>query len=178
MTYILIINYETDAERKRIDYAIERWEGRVRIWKPKGVVLMLEGSREDFNEFLEDMLSRLEFRPDDTIERKVRVLEASQIETKIDKKTKRLLYETTIDSETVKRFIDYLMAKLGAAYEFSDGIFKVYSAYTKKGQVRIGLRIDTAEITTLEIQIEGYGEVVEFISGRLKNEIESFLGGG
>ncbi len=178
MTYILIINYETDAERKRIDYAIERWESKVKIWKPKGVVLMLEGSKEDFNEFFEDMLSRLEFGPKDKIDRKIKVLEANWIDAKIDKRTKRLFYETTIDGETVKRFVEYLMAKLGAAYEFSDGIFRVYSAYTKKGQIRIGLRIEAAEVTTLEILIEGYGEVVEFIAGKLRNEIDSFLGGG
>ncbi len=178
MTYILIINYETDAERKRIDYAIERWENRVKVWKPKGVILLLEGSREDFDEFLEDLLSRLEFRPGETPDKKVRVLEANEMVTKIEKKSERLLYETTVDSETVKRFVDYLMAKLSAAYEFSDGIFRMYSTYTKKGQVRIGVRIETTEITKLELLIEGYGEVVEFISSRLKNEIESFLGGG
>jgi hypothetical protein len=178
MGYLLILNYESDAERKRIDYAIERWDERVKIWKPKGMILMLEGSSDELNEFLEDILSRLEFKPEDSPKRKVKVYEVHRLRAEVEKKAERLFYETSIDAETAKRFINYLMAKVNAVYEYSDGFSKVYAAYTKKGHAKIVLRIEEKELTIIEILIEGYGEVAEFLAAKLKNELDSFLGGG
>ena len=45
--YMLIVRYESDAERKRLDYAIERWENKIKVEKPKGAVILVEGNEED-----------------------------------------------------------------------------------------------------------------------------------
>ena len=44
--FLLILDYETDAERKRIDYAIERWQNKLKISKPKGTIIVIDGKQE------------------------------------------------------------------------------------------------------------------------------------
>ncbi|HID43090.1 MAG TPA: hypothetical protein EYP30_04815, partial [Archaeoglobaceae archaeon] len=63
MGYLLILSYESDAERKRIDYAIERWRTKLRVNKPKGAVVILDGGEEELNRFIEDLFSRIELEP-------------------------------------------------------------------------------------------------------------------
>ena len=44
--FLLILDYVSDAERKRIDYAIERWQRKLKIKKPKGTMIVLDGKQE------------------------------------------------------------------------------------------------------------------------------------
>lgn len=167
MGWFLVLNYESDSERKRIDYAIERWRNRINIKKPKGMTIVLEGNENDFRSFLEDIFSRIDVEPDRIAADKVEIYRIEKYRPEISAKTKRLYYETTEKEKTVKKFFDYLMAKLNASYEYSTGAAIVYTAYTKKGQARIEVRIDGKEITRVEILIEGYGEAVDFVAGRI-----------
>ncbi|RLI82000.1 hypothetical protein DRP04_04930 [Archaeoglobales archaeon] len=176
MEYLLILNYESDAERKRIDYTIERWRNRVSIRKPKGAVVVLKGSESEFSDFIEDLFSRLELEPNESPEGKVEVYLLEKYKPVVEKKVRRLSYESTESLEIVRKFLDYLMAKLNASYEYSSGISKVYTAYTKKGQARIDVRIEKGEVTKITILIEGYGEVVDFLAGKVDYEIKTFLG--
>jgi len=58
--YMLVLDYESDAERKRIDYAIERWQNKLKISKPKGTIIIIDGRQDKIDEFVEDLCSRLE----------------------------------------------------------------------------------------------------------------------
>jgi len=58
MEYLIVVDYHSDAERKRIDATIDRWRSKKDISKEKGVVIRLEG--EDNDDFLQDLYSRLE----------------------------------------------------------------------------------------------------------------------
>lgn len=176
MEYLLILNYESDAERKRIDYTIERWKGKIDIKKPKGAVIILRGEESEFNRFIEDLFSRVEFEPNKGPESKVEVYLLEKYRPEVEKRVQRLSYESTESSEVVRKFLDYLMAKLNASYEYSSGISKVYTAYTKKGQARIDVRIEEGGVTRITILIEGYGEVVKFLAGKIDYEIKTFLG--
>ena len=55
--FLLILDYESDAERKRIDYAIERWQSKLKISKPKGTIIVLDGKQE----IIDDICSSLFF---------------------------------------------------------------------------------------------------------------------
>ena len=52
--------YESDTERKRIDYAIERWKEKTDIVKPKGTTIIFKGANID--KFLDDLYSRIEIK--------------------------------------------------------------------------------------------------------------------
>ncbi|RLI80700.1 hypothetical protein DRP04_07815 [Archaeoglobales archaeon] len=175
MKYILVINYGSDAERKRIDYAVERWSGRIKAAKPRGTVLIVEAS-EEVNAFLEDLHSRLEV-DERSKDEKIQVYKAEIVRPRVEVRRKDISYETREDAASVEKFARYLISKLGGSYEYSAGPFKVYAAYTKKGHAKIGVSIKGNEKTKIRIFVEGYGEVVDFIAKRIDEEFRIFLGG-
>ena len=171
--FLLILDYETDAERKRIDYAIERWQNKLKISKPKGTIIVIDGKQDRIDEFVEDLCSRLE-----KSEEKVKIHRISKYAPEIEKNVKTIAYQTKEQRDFLEKFIDYLMAKLSASYEYSSKIGKVYKVYTKKGQAKLEIVLrDRGEGTDVNIAIDGYGEVVDFISAKIDNEMNTFLGG-
>lgn len=172
MQHLLILEYQTDAERKRIDYTIEKWSSKpsVLLTKPRGVVVLYEG--DNLDEFLEDVYSRI-----DAASGPPRIYSLEESHTAVRKKIKRLDFSTTRSADTVENFVNYLLAKQSALFEFSDGIQKVYSARTRKGQVRLVVTIEAGTPVHCRITVEGYGEVVDFVAGRIDEEMNVFLGG-
>ena len=174
---MLILSYESDAERKRIDYAIERWRTKLRINKPKGTVIILDSNEEEFNKFIEDLFSRIELEPDKKPESKVEIYRIERITPEVEKRKKMLCYEADENVETIWKFLNYLMAKINASYEYSIESAKIYTAYTKKGQARIEIRVEKRERVKITVIIEGYGGVVDFLARKMNEEIKTFLGG-
>ncbi|MFO7966090.1 MAG: hypothetical protein R6U44_00630 [Archaeoglobaceae archaeon] len=177
MEHLLILNYDSDAERKRFDYATERWKNKIKIKKPRGALVILDGDDNEISKFVEDIFSRIELEPDENPSDKVKIYKLEEYEPEVGKKTKRLSYESKEDEKTINRFVDYLMAKLNGSYEYSTGTAKIYTVYTKKGQARLEYNISKKELTRAVISIEGYGEVVDFIAKKVDDEIGTFLGG-
>ena len=171
--FLLVLDYESDAERKRIDYAIERWQKKLKISKPKGTIIVINGKQDRIDEFIEDLCSRLE-----ESEKKVKVHKISDYEPEIEKKIRKISYQTKEKRMFIEKFIDYLMAKISASFEYNSKIGKVYKLYTKKGQANLEIILqDDSEVTSITIVIDGYGDVVDFIKSKIDNEISTFLGG-
>ena len=170
MEYLLIVDYESDAERKRIDYAIERWGDRAEIFKPKGTAMIFRGAKID--EFLEDLYSRLEGD-----RRKVGVYRMEEYHPEVEEKTIRLRYECKEEVEVLEKFLSYLMSKVNAGYDYRTGNTKKYFVTTKKGQASIEITLKNNETTDLLITVLGYGDVVEFLARRIGEEMNVFLGG-
>ena len=171
--FLLILDYESDAERKRIDYAIERWQDRLKIMKPKGTILVIDGKQEQIDEFVEDLCARLE-----KSEEKVKIHKLNNYAPVVEKNVKKIVYQTTEQRKFLEKFIDYLMAKLSASYEYNSRIGKVYKLYTKKGQAKLEIAMQDKNMgTNITIAIDGYGDVVDFISDKIDNEMNTFLGG-
>jgi len=173
MQHLLILDYRTDAERKRIDYTIEKWSAKkdVAVTKPKGVVVLFEG--KDLPEFVEDVYSRMESGASPP-----KIYAVKESAPAIDKKARRLSYATERSAEIVENFVNYLLAKQGAAFEYTGGGRKVYAARTRKGVVRIAVAIEAGkeEVRCL-IAVEGYGEAADFVATRIDEEMNVFLGG-
>jgi len=170
--FLLVLDYESDSERKRIDYAIERWQRNLKIIKPRGTVIIVDGNQNRIDEFVEDLCSRLE-----KSEQKVSAYEINKNMLEIEKNAKKITYQTTENREFIEKFIDYLMAKLSASYEYKSKIGKVYKLYTKKGQTTLEISLqDKEDKTNIVITIDGYGEVVDFISEKIDKEMRTFLG--
>lgn len=177
MEYLFTIDYGSDAERKRIDYTVERWSDRAKIKKPKGSVLLFEGS--DVDEFIEDLYSRL-----DTDAGKVEVYTVEPYEPAVEKQNRKLVYESSERFEAVQSFLNYLMSKFGASFEYSTDNASYYTAYTKKGQAQLEIRWIGCTCENEEeernlrfvVSVEGYGNVVDFIADRLDEEMSIFLG--
>jgi len=170
--FLLILDYESDAERKRIDYAIERWQRSLDINKPKGTIILVDGKQSKIDDFVEDLCSRL-----DDSEKKVTIHTIEQYVPEIEKNIRTISYTTPEQKEYLEKFIKYLMAKINASYEYKTDIGTVYNVYTKKGQATLTISLQSGESTThIRISIDGYGDVVEFISDKINSEMSTYLG--
>ena len=168
-----MLDYGTDAERKRIDYAIERWQDKLKIKKPKGTILVIDGKQERIDEFVEDISARVE-----NSEEKVKIYKIKSYTPEIEKHIRKISYQTTEQKDFIEKFVNYLMAKLSASYEYGSKIGKVYKVYTKKGQAKLDIALQSKEEgTNITIAIDGYGDVVDFISDKIDNEMNIFLRG-
>jgi len=169
--YLLVLDYETDAERKRIDYTVEKWQGELKIRKPRGTTIVVEGDKKTVEKFVEDLCARLE-----RSEEKIEMYKIEEHKPEIEKNEKKLFYESTEDEAYIKKFIDYLMTKLNASYQYKSKIGKVYKMYTKKGQTNLEVSIKNKDgETVVTITLEGYGDVVDFISNKIDGEMKTFL---
>ncbi len=166
MEYIVLVSYESDAERKRIDYLVEKWNLR----KLKGIVIHVDA--ENPQEFFEELFSRLEGNVDE----KVEVYEVKRVKKKVETKKKRLEFTIKEEKKIVERFIDYLLSKMNASYVCSDALAKVYSVYTRKGKSDVKVEIRGNGKTTVIFEIEGYGDVVDFLAEKIKSELRLFAG--
>lgn len=166
MKYLIVIDYDRDTERKRIDYLIEKWSQRANIEKIKKIGLLVDIDNVD--EFISDIISRLETNP----EEKVKIYEVREVKKYVPLKKISLSYKIT-NKEEVESFLNYLMAKLGASYQCSIGNVKRYDVYTKKGRcsISVGLHRDL-----LIFDIEGYGEGVDLIKNKIDNDMRLFIG--
>jgi len=169
MEYLLVVDYGSDAERKRIDYAIERWGDRAEISKPKGMAIVFKGANID--EFLEDLYSRL-----DGDRRTIEVYRMEEYHPEVEEKTKRLRYESKETVDVLEKFLSYLMSKINAGYDYRSGSTKKYSVTTKQGQASVEITLKSNETTDVLITVMGYGEVVEFLARKIDEEMEVFLG--
>ena len=168
MQYLVVLAYESDTERKRIDYAIERWKEKTDIVKPKGTTIIFKGA--DIDKFLDDLYSRIEIKTN-----KIEVYNLSEYSPDIDIHVKELVYRDIENVEFTQKFLEYIMNKLNASYENTDNLGKYYTVNTKKGQGQISLSI-ISEQKCIKIRIEGYGEFSEFISKKIDEEMMIFLG--
>ncbi|MCK9322941.1 MAG: hypothetical protein RBR05_02425 [Candidatus Methanomethylophilaceae archaeon] len=168
MDYLILVDYQSDAERKRIDYAIERWKDKGKIHKTKGTVIHYAG--DDVDDFLDDLYSRLSVGTGS-----VHIFAGDIYSPDINEQTTQLKYTTTIDSTAVENFLKYLMNKLGASFEGTKQGIKSYTAYTKKGQAGIDVTLTAGDKTAVLVVVRGYGDVVSFIAGRIDKELKVFL---
>jgi len=165
---LVIVNYDKDIERKRVDYLIEKWSKRGKIEKIKKTALIVD--IDDIDEFIREISSKLE----DNVEEKLKLYKIEEVRKKIPKEKRILKYKIN-DREFLEKFIDYLMAKMGGSYVSSIGNTAKYEVYTKKGKGTIKITLDSSYAI---FEIEGYGEVVDYLSEKIDEEMSFIVKGG
>jgi hypothetical protein len=172
MEYLLVVDYHSDAERKRIDATIDRWKSKKDVHKERGVAILVRD--EVIEDFLQDLYARLERGSED-----VRIYSAEESVPDIREATKTLYYETSLDKDALKQFLRYVLNKLNSSYEGVRNGVESYTAYTRKGQATVGLLWSgDAGATHLNVTVSGFGDVVSLVAGRIDEELQVFLGSG
>ncbi|NPA47188.1 MAG: hypothetical protein GXO14_00915 [Thermococci archaeon] len=170
--YIVFVNYDGDAERKRVEYLLSKWRSRGKVERPKGINAVMELDRGEMEEFLRELLSKLEGDPKE----KVRVFRGREIEPSVDTIKKSLEYELREDPKVVEKLIDYVMVKLNATRKDASG--RVYDVYTRKGKATIEVAVSgTGGRCSVKFLISGYGEAVDFLASKIDDEFGLFAGG-
>ena len=172
MEYLLVVDYHSDAERKRIDATIDRWKSKKDVRKERGVAILVRD--EVIEDFLQDLYARLERGSED-----VRIYSAEESAPDVRESTKALYYETSLDKDALKQFLKYILNKLNSSYEGVRNGVESYTAYTRKGQATIGLLwSEDAGTTRLNVMVSGFGDAVSLVAGRIDEELQVFLGSG
>ncbi|AIU70306.1 hypothetical protein TEU_08170 [Thermococcus eurythermalis] len=172
MGYIIFVTYDNDAERKRIDYLLDKWSSQATLKKPRGTVFYIE--TDNTRDFLEELFSRLE----GNAEEKVEVYYAKKVESNVKARRRVLEYTINEEKKVVEKFIDYLLSKINSSYSHSEDDTKIYNVYTRKGRATIRATIHGDRRTRTSLEIEGYGDVVDFLAERIDEELKLFAGGG
>lgn len=171
MNYIVLVAYENDAERKRIDYLLDKWSTKAKIKKLKSMAFFID--TDETQEFLEELFSKLEGR----IDEKVKIYQAKEVEKKVEKRRHILQYRIKEEKKVVEKFVGYLLSKMNANYTYSDAMAKVYNVYTRKGGGTIRVILQGNGEMTVVFEIEGYGDVVDFLAEKMDDELKLFAGG-
>lgn len=166
--YLIIVKYFDEPERKRIEYAIERWGQVMKLGRPDGVPIIIEDESEKVKELLDDLYAR-------TSKDKVKVYNLSEASFEVEETGKHITVELDGDLETVEKFIGIIIAKQNATFKDEILSRKLYEVYTKKGRAEILTHLKAEnEKVIVDILIKGYGEAPELVYNKINNELKYF----
>ena len=167
--YLITTKYTSDAERKRIEYVLEKWRDRMKIFKPDGVIAIADG--ENIEELIEDLYSRTEK------ERNVSLYRIERLQLDIDEVKREISVKLNEKKETAEKLIAFIMARNKAVLRIPGPNENIYEVYTKKGKAEITINLRESDGgVNLRLRVSGYGEVVDFFYQRLAEELK-VLGG-
>ena len=164
----MVVDHQTDLNRKKIDYLIERWQKdshrKCNIQKLKGTVVhFTDEDDSNVDEFLDDIYSRLG-------KNSVLVFSGQDYAPPDMENVEYLSYVSSksVDYE-IEQIPENITMLTGAKYERTrSGHIKCYVVYTKKGKADIEVSIRDDERTTIDIAVKGYGDVVRLITQRIE----------
>ena len=173
--YLITSKYDSDAERKRLEYVFEKWAEKLTIIKPEGIITLFDdaGKEDLMNEFIKDLYSRSSQVSKDSIV----IYRIEKTEPDIKPEQKELNLETKQKRETVEKLLSFIMARQKAIFkpESDLSFLKTYEVNSKKGTVQITVLIKEKKDTLgLVFTISGYGYAVNFIYNKLKEELKYF----
>jgi len=144
--YLVICNYDSDSERKRIEYVFGNSDYEPdEMQKIKGI------SRIINDDNIENLLSELYLR---TAATNVSIYKLSPVELKNVPEPEKIRFSINKSKETVEAFISYLLAQKKAVYKRSlDASIKLYESATKKGYAEIKVSVKEGS-NGVEVQIE------------------------
>lgn len=162
-TYLFVVSYGDDAERKRAEYLFNNW-GDGDIDAPDGFVRVASGV--DHDDLYEKLVGKVPAEQVDSF--RLEPVEA-------DVETQRRTVEESINApgDTVESFVEYILSKKKAVLQSASR--NEYEVYTKKGRAEISYRLaeDNGE-TAVNMQVEGYPPAPGFLADFFATELEDY----
>ncbi len=160
--YLIIVGYDDDAERKKIEYLIAKYGVR----RIKDVVIEVDDSA--FDPFTKELFGKIP-------EEKIKLYTVSEKKIKVESIKEEIRETFYADTETVRQFINYLIVRKRGNYRGRLGGFERYRIHTKKGLADISLKYTSdGEKTDVWLIVEGRSEGVKTIKEGMKKEFESY----
>lgn len=163
--YLITAKYTTDSERKRIEYALEKWREQLRINRPEGIVVF--ANSEEVDDLVLELYSRVD-------RKNVSLYRVEKVEldvTKGEKEIKMILKEGVAGLE---KLLSFIMARQKAIFkmQLTQPHQKIYEVVTKKGKAEVTIAfLESEKGTSLRVRISGYGEVVDLLHRKLTDEL-------
>jgi len=162
--YLYTIQYDEEAERKRVEYLFNNWEDG-EIKSPNGLSRMAEGT--DNEELYEQLVTKI---PEEQIE--VYRLQPTQLEVDPDTITVEQKIAASVDA--VETFIEYILSKKKAVLQ--SGARNEYEMYTKKGRAEVSYDIQQrkANQTNVTIKVTGIPPSPGFLADFFRTELQDY----
>ena len=166
--YLVSCEYFSDAERKRIEYAFNKYESEA-----KEMDKITGASRIVCDEDVEKLLSELYLR---TSSKNIKLFKLSPLDLMDVPKSQSLVFQFAGGKETVESFVGYLLAQRKAVYKntLNENV-KTYQSITRKGyaDIKVGIHENEGEV---EVQIEINAEEpnLSYLLEYFRKELELF----
>lgn len=164
-SYLIVIDYVDDAERKRAEYLLDNWN--------KGSVGSLQGlsrivTEVNIQNLYNDLVTKV---PQDRI--KVQKLEEVQTEAEKEKVIFEEKFETS--KEKIEWAIEAIMNKRKTTEKNTDK--HIYGVYTKKGRGTVDFTITENPDSRIQLngEITGFGDAPIFIKQYILDELDYML---
>jgi len=162
-TYIFIISYEDDAERKRAEYLFNNWEDGT-IEAPGGFVRI--ASDVDHDKLYERLASKL---PVDQVDS----FRLESVEADVDQDRYTVNQTVNAPADTVESFVEYVLSKKKAVLQSAK--HNEYEIYTKKGRGEVTYQLTENDgQTTVTMTVEGYPPAPEFLADFFTTELSDY----
>ncbi len=162
---MLIVRYGSEAERKRFEYLIEKWEELLSIEKPGGAIVLIDGRIDYVMKFLEELYSRIP-------RNEVMVYKLVEPDIHITPLTLEAEIRSGMSVNEVWGALGLLVAKLRAVLISETGGSRVYQVSTKGGSCRIKFSVVPHRGgSVITLTVEGFGSVVSNVYNKLLKEL-------
>ncbi len=151
----MIIRYSSEAERKRADYVLEMFSGRIRAEKPSGTVVIIRDESGEISSLLEELYSRL---PEGSVE----VYRIEEADTGVEPKKAVYTLRTSMTVEEALGAMAAIMASMKGALVSSAGGVRTYILNLRGGRVTARVEASNSGVgSVIRVELEGYGKVFE-----------------
>jgi hypothetical protein len=162
-TYLFVVSYGDDAERKRAEYLFNNWEGGD-IDAPDGFVRIASGV--DHDELYERLVGKVPAEQVDSFR-------LEPVEADVDTQRHTVEESVKTPANTVESFVEYILSKKKAVLQSASR--NEYEVYTKKGRAEVTYRLAGSDgETTVTMQVEGYPPAPEFLADFFATELADY----
>jgi len=166
--YLVSCEYFSDAERKRIEYAFNKYESEA-----KEMDKIAGASRIVRDEDVEKLLSELYLR---TSPKNIKLFKLSPLDLTDVPKSQTLVFQLEGGKEAVESFLGYLLAQRKAVYKntLNENV-KTYQSITRKGyaDIKVGIHENKWEVE-VHIEINAEEPNLSYLLEYFKKELELF----
>lgn len=166
---MLVVRYTSEAERKRFEYLLDKWEQSLRIEKPSGSILIVSESPDKVLRFLEELYSKIP-------RERVDVYKIVEPDFYLEPLVLEGVVESSMSAGEAWGAIGLVFARLKGVLVSETRGERVYKVSVKKGTVTVRVIVEPGDRgSRIRFIVEGYGEVVPHIYNKLVREF-SYLG--
>lgn len=160
--FLFVVDYDSDAERKRVEYLFENAEGDVESLE--GLSRLASGV--DQAELYEQLVSKVP-------EEQVSAYRLEPLDVSAEPEQTTVEQHVGADPDTVETFVEYMLSKKKAVLQ--SGARNEYEVYTKKGRAEISYELEPADAgTAVRIRIEGYPPAPDFLAEFFETELTDY----
>jgi hypothetical protein len=166
-TYLFVVNYETDTERKRAEYLLDN--------QKEGDIQPLEGmsrlaSGIDVDELYDELAAKVP-------EEQISTYEVDRIDTEATREQESIHEEfENVDPDRVTWAMDSILKKRKAVKQGPRNGTEIWGVYTKKGRAEISYQVrSNNESVELDVTIEGFGDAPGFLEEFIQDELQYMI---